>query len=166
MATGHGLAAAQPGTDYGLRPPGTVPLQRTDSDGDGLFDEDETGVYNTDPSTSDTDGDGASDGEEVFYGTDPLTLEPAPARPDSDGDGLFDQDETGVYNTDPNASDTDGDGASDGQEVFENTDPQSPPAPAPEAASPPPPAEEPGSITACQTDPRTGERQCKEIPSG
>ena len=58
MATGHGLAAAHPGPDYGLRPPGIVPLQRTDSDGDGLFDDDETGVYNTNPDTSDTDGDG------------------------------------------------------------------------------------------------------------
>ncbi len=164
MATGHGLAAAHPRPDYGLRPPGIVPLQRTDSDGDGLFDDDETGVYNTNPDTSDTDGDGSSDGEEVFYGTDPLILQPAQARPDSDGDGLFDQDETGVYNTNPDTSDTDGDSTGDGQEVAENTDPKSPPAPEPESASPPPPpAAGQDTVTACQTD-RTGEKRCFEIP--
>ena len=44
---------------------------RPDTDSDGLFDDDETDVYGTDPNAADTDGDGADDGAEVFYGTDP-----------------------------------------------------------------------------------------------
>lgn len=45
---------------------------RSDSDSDGLFDEDEEQVYGTDPDTFDTDGDGTGDGAEVFDETDPL----------------------------------------------------------------------------------------------
>lgn len=41
-----------------------------DSDGDGLFDDDETG---TDPFNPDSDGDGSDDGQEVYDGSDPLT---------------------------------------------------------------------------------------------
>jgi uncharacterized protein YkwD len=44
----------------------------TDSDGDGLLDDDETNFYGTDPNAFDTDGDGVGDGQEVFNGTDPL----------------------------------------------------------------------------------------------
>lgn len=57
---------------------GTDPLtpdaggDRPDSDGDGLYDDDERAVYGTDPANPDTDGDGISDGEEVYLGTDPL----------------------------------------------------------------------------------------------
>jgi hypothetical protein len=47
--------------------------QRPDSDGDGLFDDDETNVYGTNPGVYDSDGDGVGDGEEVYLGTDPLT---------------------------------------------------------------------------------------------
>jgi hypothetical protein len=46
--------------------------QRADSDGDGLYDDDETGVYGTNPAVYDTDGDGSGDGEEIYYGTNPL----------------------------------------------------------------------------------------------
>ncbi len=46
--------------------------QRSDRDGDGLFDDDETGVYGTNPDFSDTDGDGWGDGTEIYYGTNPL----------------------------------------------------------------------------------------------
>jgi hypothetical protein len=46
--------------------------QRADSDGDGLYDDDETGVYGTNPAVYDTDGDGNGDGEEIYYGTNPL----------------------------------------------------------------------------------------------
>ena len=46
--------------------------QRSDRDGDGLFDDDETNVYGTNPDFYDTDGDGWGDGEEVYYNTDPL----------------------------------------------------------------------------------------------
>jgi hypothetical protein len=50
-----------------------APAERPDRDGDGLYDDDEVGVYGTDPDDWDTDGDGSSDGEEVYYGTDPLS---------------------------------------------------------------------------------------------
>jgi hypothetical protein len=48
-----------------------APAGRPDRDGDGLYDDDETGVYGTNPDAFDTDGDGSGDGEEVYYGTDP-----------------------------------------------------------------------------------------------
>jgi hypothetical protein len=47
------------------------PEQRPDRDGDGLFDDDETDVYGTDPDNPDTDGDDVDDGKEVWIGTDP-----------------------------------------------------------------------------------------------
>jgi hypothetical protein len=59
-----------------LAPDGAAPsraAQRDDRDGDGLFDDDETGVYGTDPDNPDSDGDGVDDGQEVYDGTDPLT---------------------------------------------------------------------------------------------
>ena len=102
---------------------------RPDTDEDGLFDDDETDVYNTDPDEYDTDDDGYSDGEEVFFGTDPTDSDDAPDdtnRPDSDGDGLFDDDEADVYGTDPDNEDTDDDGYTDGEEVFYVTDPTDP----------------------------------------
>jgi hypothetical protein len=96
---------------------------QADTDGDGLFDADETGVYVTNPQLFDTDGDGIGDGEEVYYGTNPLVANAAPVQADSDGDGLFDLDETNVYGTGVYAFDTDGDGVGDGQEVFNGTSP-------------------------------------------
>jgi hypothetical protein len=64
---------------------------RPDSDGDGLFDDDETDVYGTKPDVFDTDGDNVGDGEEIFNrdnglggNTDPLVNEnaaPPPADP-------------------------------------------------------------------------------------
>ncbi len=64
----------------------------TDTDDDGLTDEEET-TLGTDPSTNDTDSDGLSDSEEVELGTDPL---------DSDSDDDGDEDGTEVsYGTDP-----------------------------------------------------------------
>ena len=103
----------------------TRAAQPTDSDGDGLYDADETGVYGTNPSAYDTDGDGSSDGEEVYYGTDPRTAggSGGTAGLDSDGDGLYDTDETSVYGTGASVYDTDGDGVGDGQEVYNGTDP-------------------------------------------
>ena len=44
---------------------------RPDTDKDGLFDDDETNVYGTNPKVGDTDGDGRDDGQEVFDTTDP-----------------------------------------------------------------------------------------------
>ena len=46
--------------------------QRSDRDGDGLFDDDETNVYGTNPDVFDTDGDGVGDGEEIYLGTNPF----------------------------------------------------------------------------------------------
>ncbi len=89
-----------------------------DTDGDGLMDDDETNIYNTDPNNRDTDADGLIDGEEVNrYKTDP-TLR------DTDYDRLLDGEEVNTHNTDPLVKDTDQDGCSDGDEVLDmNTKP-------------------------------------------
>ena len=77
-----------------------------DSDGDGISDDDERGIYGTDPSSADTDGDGISDGDEAdFWGYR--------WGVDDDGDGL-------VNLLD---SDSDGDGFSDGEEMYYGFDP-------------------------------------------
>ena len=96
---------------------------RTDSDGDGLYNDDETSVYHTNPNIADTDGDGTSDGEEVYLGTNPLAASAPAAGADRDGDGLLDVDESKTYGTNPDVSDTDGDGVGDGAEVGNGTDP-------------------------------------------
>lgn len=103
----------------------TSPSGPADSDADGLFDSDETGVYGTSPYAYDTDGDGIGDGEEVYYGSDPRTAGggTGTAGIDSDGDGLFDTDESQVYGTNPGAFDSDGDGVGDGQEIYNGTSP-------------------------------------------
>jgi len=49
--------------------------QRSDEDGDGLYDDDEVNLYGTDPFAYDTDFDGVGDGEEVYYGTNPTVSE-------------------------------------------------------------------------------------------
>lgn len=69
-------------------------------------------VINTTTTTSltDTDGDGLTDEEEVKYGTDPL-------KADTDGDSLTDYEEIMIWKTDPLKADTDGDGFDDGVEV-------------------------------------------------
>jgi uncharacterized protein (TIGR03382 family) len=65
-----------------------------DSDGDGLFDAVEIGVYGTDPFDDDTDGDLVGDGTEVGLGLDPLD-------PDTDGAGADDGQELFVDGTNP-----------------------------------------------------------------
>lgn len=117
-------------------------LAATDSDGDGLPDEAETGGLQSagDPLGSytsptdtgtwadvpDSDGDGIDDGDEVLgetvsgqnYTSDPTSV-------DSDGDGLDDDDEiSGALNgawfndpSDPSEVDTDGDGLDDDVEI-------------------------------------------------
>ncbi len=46
-------------------------INKTDTDGDGLFDREEVEVYDTDPLNPDTDGDGYQDGAEVKNGYNP-----------------------------------------------------------------------------------------------
>lgn len=111
----------------------------TDTDGDGLSDTDEYYTWHTMLYLGDTDQDGYTDKQEVDAGTKPLdhashpgaTNDQAPQAPaqnraDTDKDGLFNDDETNVYGTNPNKADTDGDGRDDGQEIFDNTDPNNP----------------------------------------
>jgi len=47
-------------------------MKKTDTDGDGLSDYEETFIYGTSPFLEDTDGDGTLDGVEVKNGTNPL----------------------------------------------------------------------------------------------
>lgn len=83
----------------------------TDTDNDGLLDEDEYELFRTDPFVADTDGDGIADGAEInFFGTNPLNV-------DTDADTLEDRDEV-VLGADPKRADTDGDGLDDGAEVY------------------------------------------------
>ena len=59
---------------------------------------------------TDTDGDGLTDEEENNLGTNINKV-------DTDGDGLPDYEEVKVYGTDPLKADTDGDGHNDGEEI-------------------------------------------------
>ncbi|RMF86394.1 MAG: fibronectin type III domain-containing protein, partial [Nitrospinota bacterium] len=85
----------------------TVPA--VDTDGDGLFDDEEIDVYGTDPTLADTDGDGLNDGEEVAFWGEEWSL-------DIDGDGL-----SNLLD-----ADSDGDGFEDGVEVSQGFDPGDP----------------------------------------
>ncbi len=90
----YGLAA-QPAESPEAPPQGATPppSANTDSDSDGISDNDEILRTGTDPKNKDTDGDGIGDGVEVYYRMNPLD-------PDMDKDGI-----------------------SDGQEVAQGTDP-------------------------------------------
>ena len=66
----------------------------TDTDGDGVTDEQELQTYNTDPNNADTDEDSLDDGREIELNTDPTV-------PDTDDDGLLDGEEINIYETDP-----------------------------------------------------------------
>ncbi len=106
----------------------------TDTDGDGLTDDEEIDL-GTDPDDPDTDGDGLTDGEEVGDNhTYDEGEETDPLDPDTDGDGLSDGEETRgdgpleeLGPTDPLDPDTDDGGVDDGTEVLEDgTDPNDP----------------------------------------
>ncbi len=99
-----------------------------DSDQDGLFDDEELYVWNTDPHDADTDGGGVPDGEEVWRHTNPT--DPIDdfwyAPPvDTDGDGLPDIDEVEL-GTAIDLADSDGGGTPDGYELWYGLDPLDP----------------------------------------
>lgn len=88
----------------------------TDTDTDGLTDEEET-VLGTDINLTDTDGDGLTDYDEVkIYNTSAVKV-------DTDSDGLSDYEEIKIYKTDSTLVDTDGDTYNDGAEVKSGYDP-------------------------------------------
>lgn len=91
-----------------------------DTDGDGLLDSEETGIYGTDPNDPDSDQDGLDDGDEIALATDPLDS-------DTDADGLFDGTEVDIALGEacpaPTVSDSDGDTLLDGYEVTIGTNP-------------------------------------------
>jgi hypothetical protein len=60
----------------------TRAAQRSDRDGDGLFDDDEEQVYFTNPDLFDTDGDGTGDGEEIYNRDNGLGGPDDPLTPD------------------------------------------------------------------------------------
>ncbi len=100
-----------------LLSPGLYAQGGPDADSDGIPDEEERTIYNTNPNNVDTDGDGLSDGDEI------RTTNTNPRQRDSDFDTLSDADEVKRHGTDPLKADTDGDGRGDGQEVYvDNTD--------------------------------------------
>jgi hypothetical protein len=91
---------------------GVLGVVESDSDGDGISDNDERNIYGTNPDNNDTDGDGLLDGEEI------LTYETNATNPDTDGDGLEDGSEVRTYGTNPKNPDTDGDCLLDSFEVL------------------------------------------------
>lgn len=96
-----------------------------DSDNDGVSDNLEAQVYQTDPNKVDTDGDGYNDKQEIINGYDPLQKGEIKLKEfDYDKDGLSDRLEL-VFGTDPTNIDSDNDGHKDGVEVGANYDPTS-----------------------------------------
>jgi hypothetical protein len=97
----------------------------TDSDGDGLTDEQEIDIYHTDPLNADSDGDGFNDGLEIASGYSPRHIGKKLNEVDSDKDFLPDAWEialgTGLLNPD-----SDGDKFLDGTEVRAGYDPLNP----------------------------------------
>ena len=83
-----------------------------DTDNDGLPDEDETSIHNTDPFDPDSDDDNLMDGYEIFNSST------SPIDSDTDDDLLNDGQEILIFSTNPLQEDTDSDGLSDGTEVL------------------------------------------------
>jgi hypothetical protein len=115
--------------NYNIKPGSD--LVYTDSDGDGLTDEEEE-TYGTDPTRRDTDGDGFSDFFEVKVSSPGHVLDPLDPSDsicdqgiigvDSDNDGLTDCEEY-VKGTDRMSPDTDLDGIPDGIEFLTGMNP-------------------------------------------
>jgi hypothetical protein len=111
-----------------------VTVERKDSDGDGVFDEDD--AFPQDPSESsdfdadgdgdnndtDDDNDGLTDDWEIEHGLDPLLDD---SQEDDDGDGLTNSQEH-QKGTDPRNWDSDGDGAGDKEELDGDYNPNDP----------------------------------------
>lgn len=100
-----------------------------DTDGDGLSDDEEQYIYQTDPGLLDSDGDGMNDGDELVklegkwitdYDGDGLN---SLQDKDSDNDGLWDTVEVDQTFTRPVKADSDNDGLSDFFEVNQDGDP-------------------------------------------
>jgi hypothetical protein len=101
-----------------------APTLASDSDGDGLNDDDEVTVYFTDPDDADSDDDGMDDGVEVANMLDPNSGDGDDgAEGDPDMDGLSNLDELEVYFTNPLSEDSDMDGSTDPTEIDAGTDP-------------------------------------------
>lgn len=97
-----------------------------DSDSDGVADEDEIRIYQTDPNKADTDGDGYSDWLELNRGFSPHNPKGVKLDDnDTDGDGLTDRRELNFHTSLTNP-DTDGDGLKDGAEIDNGYDPLRP----------------------------------------
>ncbi len=95
----------------------TTNVTPTDSDGDGLSDEEER-ANGSNPFSADSDEDGVPDDIELQYGTNPNEA-------DSDGDRVPDAEEI-ENGLNPNVADSDGDGLSDYNEFEAGTDPLNP----------------------------------------
>ncbi len=100
-----------------------------DTDGDGIYDDDEIDIYGTDPDDADSDDDGIDDGDELEYWAgswdEDLDIDGLIniLDDDSDGDGLSDGDEVNTHSTYPDDDDFDDDGWNDGDEVAAGTNP-------------------------------------------
>lgn len=94
-----------------------------DSDNDGVPDQDEVNIYQTNQQAADSDNDGYNDKQELVSGYSPLNAKPVKlADNDQDKDGLSDFWEL-RFGTNLAQADTDSDGINDGIEIDRAADP-------------------------------------------